>query len=94
MRALSISFLPIYCPTSVCAAMPIPIIGMKAKCIQRTTMLTPAHVAFVQSAVSEQEGEFVFELIHETDTEQFAGYFFVMAHGYEEESSFTPTRVH
>jgi hypothetical protein len=54
----------------------------------------PELVAYVQALAGEQEGEYVFELISETETDRVASYFFVLAHGYEPAEVHTPTRVH
>jgi hypothetical protein len=54
----------------------------------------PDQVAYVQASLGEQEGEYLFELISETKTDRFVAYYFVLSHGYEEESPFTPARVH
>ena len=57
-------------------------------------LLVPDQVSYVQGSVVEDEGEFLFELISETEADRFPAYFFVLAHGYEGEGSFTPSRVH
>ena len=48
-------------------------------------ILDPERVTYVQGASGEREGEFVFDLISESSTERLGPYFFVMAHGFEEE---------
>ena len=50
-------------------------------------------VSYVQGVAGDVEGEFVFELISETETDRSVEYFFVMAHGFEDEES-PPGRVH
>ncbi len=54
------------------------------------------HVSYVEAVPQEQEDEHPFELISEASGERFAPYFFVMAHGYDEEPmpSSSRTRVH
>ena len=46
----------------------------------------PELVAYVQGVPSEVEGEHEFELISETETDRTAVYFFVLAHGYEDDT--------
>ena len=52
-------------------------------------LLDPERVTYVQGAGGEREGEFVFDLISEGSTERLSAYFFVMAHGFEEEDEET-----
>ena len=55
----------------------------------------PEQVTYVQGALGDAEGEYLFELIAETERDRFAAYFFVLAHGYGEESEAVPhARVH
>ena len=54
----------------------------------------PERVAYAQAVSSESQEEHSFELISETETEHVIAYFFVLAHGYEEERSLGPGRVH
>jgi hypothetical protein len=39
----------------------------------------------VQGAAGDEEGEFIFELIAENESEQVVSWFFVLSHGYEAE---------
>ena len=57
-------------------------------------LVDPDQITYVQGVAGEHEGEHVFELISETEKDRIAAYFFVLAHGYEDELSFTPGRVH
>jgi hypothetical protein len=43
----------------------------------------PSEIAYVQTEPGEQEGEFVFECVIETETAREVAYHFVMAHAYE-----------
>lgn len=54
----------------------------------------PEQVAYVQTMQGEVEGEYTFELISETETDRTLVYFFVMAHGYEDEIHVPPGQVH
>jgi hypothetical protein len=58
--------------------------------------LEPEPIAYVQGGASEREGEFVFELVAETESDRIVTHFFVMVHGYEpqEEGPHGPPRVH
>jgi hypothetical protein len=54
-------------------------------------------IAYVQSVEGEREGEFVFELIAETEAERVTAAFFVLCHGFDEEnphSGLTAGAVH
>lgn len=55
-------------------------------------------VAYVQSFQGEQENEYVFELISETERERTAAWVFVMSHGLDDEpqesAHATPSLVH
>ncbi|MBP8810822.1 MAG: serine/threonine protein kinase [Kofleriaceae bacterium] len=46
-------------------------------------VLFPAEIAYVQVEPGEQEGEFVFDCMIETEAAREVAYHFVMAHGYE-----------
>ena len=48
-------------------------------------MIEPDPISYVQVQEGDREGEWIFELITETDQERFAPYFFVMSHGFEDE---------
>lgn len=54
----------------------------------------PERIAYVQGMAGEVEEEYVFELITETETDRKVSYFFVLAHGYEDEQEVSPGRVH
>ena len=57
-------------------------------------LLDPEQVTYVEGQPGEQEGEYVFELISETETDRLATYFFVLVHGYDEEEEIQHARVH
>lgn len=42
-------------------------------------------ISYVQGGAGDREGEFVFELVAETEADRMVTYFFVMVHGYEPE---------
>jgi hypothetical protein len=42
-------------------------------------------VAYAQALGEDREGEFLFELVSESETQRAAPYFFVLSHGYDEE---------
>ncbi len=48
-------------------------------------LVLPDQVSWVRGFSGEIDGEYIFELMAESDTEPFAAYFFVMAHGLDEE---------
>ncbi|HEX9735568.1 MAG TPA: hypothetical protein VGG06_26680 [Thermoanaerobaculia bacterium] len=55
--------------------------------------LDPEQVAYVQGVPGEADGEHEFELISETETDRTVVYFFVLAHGYEDDTE-PSGRVH
>lgn len=57
-------------------------------------LIGPEQVTYVQEMAGETEGEFVFELIAETETDRVSAYFFVLSHGYEDQEAVSPGRVH
>ncbi len=59
-------------------------------------LMEPEPVTYVQGVQGQREGEHVFELIVESEKDRVVAYFFVLAHGYEDEAeqSFSPGRVH
>jgi len=67
---------------------------LRGKRLMGELLLVPDQVSYVQGSAADEEGEYLFELISETEAERFAAYFFVLAHGYEGEGNFTPSRVH
>ena len=56
--------------------------------------IRPDQISFVQAVPQEREDEHVFELISDAGNRPFAAYFFVMIHGYDEDTTFSPARVH
>ena len=59
-------------------------------------LIRPEQVSYVQGAPAEQENEYSFEAIAETERDRFAAYFFILTHGFDEadESTFSEGRVH
>jgi hypothetical protein len=73
----------------------IPVVQvLRGKRLMGELFLIPDQISFVQGMVGEENDEYVFELISETEDEGFAAYFFVLVHGFDGESEFTPSRVH
>ena len=44
-------------------------------------------VAYAQALGEEREGEFLFELVSESESERTAAYFFVLSHAFDEDES-------
>jgi len=73
----------------------VPVVQvLRGKRLLGELVLMPDQVTYVQGSAGEQEGEYLFELISDTEAERFVAYFFVLAHGYDGGDSFTPSRVH
>ncbi len=67
---------------------------LKGKHFVSEIFLRPEGVAYVQGTPGDTEGEFLFELITETEKERKAPYFFVLTHGYSESPSPAHSKVH
>lgn len=67
---------------------------VRGKRLVAELLINPTQVCFVQEMPGETEGEFVFELISETDSGTVPLYFFVLSHGWEEEPTPSARRVH
>jgi hypothetical protein len=68
---------------------------LRGKRLMGEILVDPEPVSYVEGQTGDQEGEFIFELISESEKDRMATYFFVMAHGFEdEEEGHSPARVH
>ena len=69
---------------------------LRGKRLVGEILVEPEQVTYVQGVAGEEEGEYVFELIAESETDQVASWFFVLSHGYETEAEGAPVhgRVH
>jgi len=56
---------------------------LRGKRLVGEVLVAPADVAYVQAVAGEEEDEYVFELITETETDRVAAYYFVLSHAYE-----------
>jgi hypothetical protein len=58
-------------------------------------LIRPDQITYVEGMAGAQEGEFVFELIAETETERLSACHFVLTHGYEHDTDHLAAgRVH
>ena len=68
---------------------------VRGKRLVAEILLDPEQISYVQAVPPEREGEHVFELIQDGERESFASYFFVLAHGFEDDAEPpSRTRVH
>ena len=67
---------------------------LRGKRLVGELLLDPEPISYVQALPPERESEYPFELITENEEASFATYFFVLAHGYDDEATFTAGRVH
>ena len=67
---------------------------LRGKRLLGELLVEPEDVTYVQGSAGDEEGEFLFELIAENETEQAVSWFFVLSHGYDTEGGSTPGRVH
>ena len=61
---------------------------IKGKRLMGELLIQPEQIAYAQGLTSEHEDEHIFELVTETETERLASYFFVLAHGFEEDDGY------
>jgi hypothetical protein len=50
-------------------------------------LIDPEQVAYVEAVPQEREDEHLFELISETENDRYAGWFFVLVHGWDDDDS-------
>ncbi len=71
---------------------------LRGKRLVGELLMEPEQVTYVQGVHGQREDEHVFELIVESEKDRVVAYFFVLAHGYEDEAEadppFSPGRVH
>ncbi len=67
---------------------------IRGKRILGEFFVDPARVAFVQAVGGEAEDEHAFELMEESESEQYPAYVFVLAHAFEEDNASLRRRVH
>ena len=67
---------------------------LRGKRLMGELLVDSEQTTYVQGVQGQRDDEHLFELITETEKDRIVGYFFVLAHGYEDESSVTPGRVH
>lgn len=67
---------------------------LRGKMLIGELLVDPENVTYVEGVPGEVDEEFAFELILETEADRTVAYFFVLTHGYEEERTFSRTRVH
>jgi hypothetical protein len=67
---------------------------LRGKHLLGELLVEPEQVSYVQGSAGDEEGEFVFELVAENESDQVASWFFVLSHGYEAESQPSHGRVH
>lgn len=69
---------------------------LRGKRFMGEIFIAAEEITYVQGVLGEVEGEFIFELIAESETNRTALYFFVLTHGYDEEDDVPPVsgRVH
>lgn len=67
---------------------------LRGKNLVSELLLEPDQISYVQALPPERPDEHLFELMSADEGEPFAAFFFVLAHGYDEEESHPPGRVH
>jgi len=59
---------------------------IKGKRLMGELLVQPEQVAYAQGYEGEAEGEHIFELVTENENERIAAYFFVVSHGFDDDS--------
>jgi hypothetical protein len=67
---------------------------LRGKRLLGELLVNPDEVSYVEVGLGEADGEHLFELIAESESERVAVTSFVLAHAYEAEGEFTPGHVH
>jgi hypothetical protein len=67
---------------------------LRGKRLLGELLVAPEQISFVNGTEGDREGEFLFELVQETEDDRFVAYFFIMAHGLDHESQSSTSRVH
>jgi hypothetical protein len=66
---------------------------VRGKRLVAEMFIKASQVTFVQESVGDKEGEYLFEIVSESDKDRGASFHFVMAHRYEPEEA-SPRGVH
>jgi hypothetical protein len=56
---------------------------LRGKDLVGEILVVHAEIAYVQGVAGEEENEYVFDLISETENDRVAAYYFVLSHGYD-----------
>jgi len=66
---------------------------IRGKRLMSELILQTDSVSYIQGYEGDNEGEFIFELISESERERVAAYFFVLSHGFDDPSATGPGRA-
>lgn len=67
---------------------------LRGKRLMGELLVEPELVTYVEATLGDQEGEYVFEMIAESENDRVVPYFFVLLHGYDAEEEAPHARVH
>ena len=67
---------------------------VRGKRLTGELLIEPDDVTYVENVPGDREGEHLFQLIQETSSDRIAAWFFVTAHGFEEDDAQVHGRVH
>jgi hypothetical protein len=67
---------------------------MRGKRVLGELFVEPERATYVQELPQEVEGEHVFEVVSETESDRYPAYIFVLSHGFDGESQPQRRRVH
>ncbi len=67
---------------------------LRGKRLMGELLVDSEQTTYVQAVQGQHDDEHLFELITETEKDRIVGCFFVLTHGYEDESTISPGRVH
>jgi len=66
---------------------------LRGKRLVGELLLAPGEIAYVQGVAGEEDEEYVFELVSETETDRVAAFHFVLSHSYEAQARSAPGRA-
>ena len=67
---------------------------VRGKRLMGELLIPHEKIAYVQGGLGDQQGEFVFELVTDSESVEPASFFFVLTHGFDSQGEMDSGRVH
>ena len=67
---------------------------VRGKRLMGELVIPREQIIYVQGCLGDQQGEFIFELVTDSESAEPASYFFVLTHGYDSHGEMDSGRVH